>query len=113
MRLRCYDDGDRQNAMIDCGPLLLKYRGLNGRLKIGLVLSGSRGPCWVRSLIEFLRKVPAFELHLFVAGNGTRLKPSPSSGLADRLYNWSRRVADPFGEVDLDLGEAVEAICAR
>src|SRR5260370_16218793 len=94
-------------AMIDRGPLLLKYRGLNGRLKIGVVFSGSRSPSWVRSLIELLGNVAAFEVHLFVAGNGTRLKPSPSSGLADRLYNWSRRVADPFGELDLDLGEAV------
>src|SRR6266849_1245841 len=99
--------------MIDCGPLLLKYRGLNGRLKIGVVLSGSRSPSWVRSLIELLGNVAAFEVLLFVAGNGTLLKPSPSSGLADRLYNWSRRVADPYGQVDLDLGEAVEAIRAR
>src|SRR5258708_9800270 len=115
MRLRCYDDGDRQNAMIDCGPLLLKYRGLNGRLKIGLVLSGSRGPSWIRSLVEFLRNVPSFERHFCVAGDG---QPTASSGLADRLYTWSRSVADPFGEVDLDLGEAVpeaarEAICGR
>src|SRR5438309_549270 len=107
MRLRCYDDGDRQNAMIDCGPLLLKFRGLNGRLKIGMVVSGSRSPSWVRSLIEFLRNVPAFELHLFVAGDGVRRPPITSYGLADRLYTWSRSVADPFGEVDLDLGEAV------
>src|SRR5258708_9017135 len=104
--------------MIDCGPLLLKYRGLNGRLKIGLVLGGSRGPLWVRSLIEFLGNVPSFEVHLFVAGNGARRTLITSSGLADRLYTWSRRVADPFGEVDLDFGETVpeaaqEAIRAR
>src|SRR5260370_24867089 len=104
--------------MIDCGPLLLKFRGLNGRLKIGMVLSGSRGPCWVRSLIEFLRNVPAFELHLFVSGSGARRTPTASSGLADRLYTSSRSVADPLVEVVLRFGEAVPeaapaAICGR
>src|SRR5260370_18633853 len=118
MRFRCYDDGDRRIPMIDCGPLLLKYRGLNGLLKIGLVLGGNRSPLWVRSLIDLLRNVPAFELHVFIAGGGARRPPTTSSGLADRLYTWSRRVADPFSEVDLDLGEAVpeaarEAIRAR
>src|SRR5258707_693726 len=114
----CYDDDDRRNIMIDCGPLLLKYRGLNGRLKIGLVLGGRRSPLWVRTLIEFLGNVPLFEVHFFLAGNGARGTPTTPSGLADRLYTWSRKVADPFGEVDLDLGEAVpeaarEAIRAR
>src|SRR5260370_25593991 len=107
MRFRCYDDGDRRNVMIDCGPLLLKYRGLNGRLKIGLVLGGSRGPLWVRSLIEFLGNVPAFEIHLFVASSAARQPPNTSSGLADRLYTWSRRAADPLGKVHMDLGEAI------
>jgi hypothetical protein len=91
--------------MIDCGPLLLKYRGLNGRLKIGLVLSGPCGSSWIRSLVEFLRNVPSFDLHFFVAGDE---QPTSSAGLADRLYAWSRRVTDPFGEVDLDLGKAVQ-----
>src|SRR5260370_1858469 len=107
MRFRCYDDDDRRNIMIDCGHLLLKYRGLNGRLKIGLVLGGRRGPLWVRSLIEFLGNVPGLELHFFIAGNGARRPSTAASGLADRLYTWSRRGADPFGEVDLDLGETV------
>jgi hypothetical protein len=93
--------------MIDCGPLLLKHRGLSGRLRIGLVLSGLRGPLWVRSLIEFLRSVPSFEVDLFVAARATARTPSSSSGLADRLYKWSRKAADPFGEVELDLGEAI------
>ena len=92
--------------MIDCGSLLLKYRGLDGavqgRLKIGLVVCGPRGPLWVQSLLELLRNVTLFDMHLFSAGSGARPAPATSSVLAEHLYTWSRRKADPFGEVDLD-----------
>ncbi len=108
--------------MIDCGSLLLKYRGLDGavqgRLKIGFVVGGARGPLWFHSLLVLLRSVTQFEIHLFSAGSGACRTPVTSSGLAERLYTWSRRKADPFGEVDLDfdgtLPEAVrESIRAR
>jgi len=99
--------------MIDRGPLLLNYHGLNGsakeRLKIGLVLGGCHGPSWIRSLIELLGNVPSFEVHFFAADGAAQPPTAVSSTLADRLYTWSRRAADPFGGVDLDLGEAVLA----
>ncbi len=99
--------------MIDRGSLLLMYRGLEGavqgHLKIGLVVCGARGPLWLQSLLALLRSVTLFEIHLFIAGSGARRTPTTSSGLADRLYAWSRRKADPFGEIDLNLGEAFPA----
>ncbi|MEY2538335.1 MAG: hypothetical protein QOG67_2075, partial [Verrucomicrobiota bacterium] len=103
--------------MIDPGTLLLKYRGLDGRdrrLKIGLVVDRSRGPEWVQSLTNLLRNVTLFEIHLFIANGASLRTPARSSALAERLHAWSRRHADPFGEVDLDLGEplpqAVKAV---
>jgi hypothetical protein len=107
--------------MID-GTLLLKHRGLDGavpeRLKIGLVVASSRVAAWVHSLVVLLRNVTQFEIHLFTADRGTRRTTSRSSVLAERLYAWSRRNADPFREVDLDFGEPLleevrEAIRAR
>jgi len=110
-------------AMIDRGTLLLNYRGLKDtpreKLRIGIVLEGPRGPLWIRSLIELLGSIPSFDVHLFVADSETPRAPATSAGLAGRLYKWSRSKADPFGEVDLDLGEAPlpdsmrEAIRAR
>jgi hypothetical protein len=95
--------------MIDRGTLLLDYRGLNGipqqKLRIGIVLEGLRSPLWVRSLIELLGSIPSFDVHLFVVDSTATPKTTPS-GLAGRLYTWSRKTADPFAEVDLDLGEA-------
>src|SRR5665213_458083 len=96
--------------MLDCGPLLLNFRGLNGtgqkRLKIGLAADSDHDPPWIRSLIELLACVPAFELHIFPAGRGSHLKPTTSSWLAERLYSWSRQAADPFGDMNPDSGEA-------
>jgi hypothetical protein len=100
---------DNRILMIDRGALLLNYRGLNattqGRLKIGVVVEGPRGPLWVHSLLELLGNVPWFDVHLFVAGSRDPQTSATSSGLAGRLYTWSRGKADPFGEADLHLEE--------
>jgi hypothetical protein len=96
---------------IDYGPLLLRFRKLpdnQTRLKIGIVLDGRRGPAWVRDLIEYLRGVPNFDVSTTLAG-ATSPPADSAPWLAERLYSASRAKADPFGDVDLGIGEPLQS----
>jgi hypothetical protein len=95
--------------MIDHGPLMLPYRRLgkfNRPLKIGLVLSGSNGPAWIRSVVQYLKSIPEFEVHSIVTAGTRTAEPIAPSWLADRLYAASRRKYDPFAEAALDVDPA-------
>ncbi len=91
--------------MIDYGPLMLPHRNVSNStrpLKIGLAISSQAAPAWIRSVVQYLKGIPHFEVYPFVAP-GTRLQePAPPSWLADRMYEFSRRKFDPFIESPVD-----------
>jgi hypothetical protein len=86
---------------LERGPLLLDFRSIASRLRVGVVVQGPAAPEWMIEFLDWLCGIEQFDVQVFSAGAEPNL--APPGQLFERIYSRSRRVYDPFRKSAIEV----------